>query len=61
LHIIQTFAFAFGATNVNLNWWGNSVSMADVDYVSYNQNVSLLAIPASGYFGRALEDFPMKF
>jgi hypothetical protein len=35
--------------------------MADVDYVSYNQNVSLLAIPASGYFGRALEDFPMKF
>jgi OPT family small oligopeptide transporter len=59
--IIQTFAFAFGATSVNLNWWGNSVSTAGVDYVSYNQNASLLAIPASGYFGLAPQDFPLKF
>jgi hypothetical protein len=59
--VIQTFAFAFGPTSANFNYWGNSVSIAVVDYMSYNQNVSLLTILASGYFGLALEDFPLKF
>lgn len=58
--IIQTFAFDFGPS-VALNWWGNTVSTAGVDYVSYNQNASLYPVPASGYFGLAPKDFPMKF
>ncbi|CZR63038.1 related to Oligopeptide transporter 2 [Phialocephala subalpina] len=58
--IIQTFAFDFGPSVV-LNWWGNTVSTAGVDYQSYNQNATLYPIPASGYFGLAPADFPMKF
>jgi hypothetical protein len=58
--IIQTFVFDFGPS-VALNWWGNMVSTADVDYVSYNLNASFYPIPASGYFGLAPADFPMKF
>lgn len=59
--IIQTFALDFGSTSANLNWWGNMVSTTGVDYVSYNQNATLLPIPKSGYFGLAPQDFPMKF
>jgi hypothetical protein len=59
--IIQTFALDFGANAVSINWWGNLVSTAGVDYRSYNQNASLYAIPKDGYFGLSSQDYPTKF
>ncbi|KAH8894599.1 oligopeptide transporter 2 [Thozetella sp. PMI_491] len=58
--IIQTFAFAFGAS-VAINWWGNTVSTAGVDFQSYKQNSTLLPIPDVGYFGLAPEDYPLDW
>ncbi|CAJ2514139.1 Uu.00g022580.m01.CDS01 [Anthostomella pinea] len=57
--IVQTFAFAF--TGIELTWWGNTVSKAGVDYQAYNQNATLLTLPASGYFGPSPDQYPMKF
>jgi OPT family small oligopeptide transporter len=59
--ILQTFALDFQSNSVSLNWWGNTVSTAGVDFNSYNQNATLLPIPKSGYFGLAPENFPLKF
>ncbi|KAK7987242.1 oligopeptide transporter 2 [Apiospora saccharicola] len=58
--IIQTFSFAFTDTDIP-PWWGNDVTTAGVDYVAYNQNASLLAVPAQGYFGPSPDQYPMKF
>ena len=58
--IIQTLALSFGA-NVAINWWGNSVSSAGVDFQSYNQNATLLPIPKVGYFGVPPGEYPMNF
>ncbi|KAK3182148.1 oligopeptide transporter 6 [Lecanicillium sp. MT-2017a] len=58
--IIQTFALDF-ATPVNLNWWGNTVATAGVDFESYNQKAPLLPVPQQGYFGLPPEKYPMEF
>ncbi|KAK8075563.1 hypothetical protein PG997_010226 [Apiospora hydei] len=58
--IIQTFSFAFTDTEIP-PWWGNEVTTAGVDYLAYNQNASLLAVPAQGYFGPPPDQYPMKF
>lgn len=58
--IFQTLVLGFGE-NVSINWWGNSVSTAGVDYQSYNQNSTLLPIPKVGYFGLAPDQYPMDF
>lgn len=58
--IIQTLALDFAA-NVSINWWGNTVSTAGVDYQSYNQNSTLLPLPAVGYFGLPPDKYPMDF
>lgn len=58
--IVQTFAFSMG-TKVALDWWGNKVATAGVDYVSYNQNASLYPIPDVGYFGVPPDQYPLKF
>ena len=58
--IIQTFAFAFGAS-VAINWWGNSVGTAGVDFQSYNQNSTLLPIPDVGYFGPSPDQYPRNW
>jgi hypothetical protein len=57
--IIQTFAFDF--TGVTLSWWGNNVAQQGLDYQSYNQNSTLLPLPADGFFGLAPADYPMQF
>jgi hypothetical protein len=57
--IIQTFALSF--TGVEVTWWGNTVSTAGVDYASYNQNATLLPVPANGYFGPSPDQYPMNF
>lgn len=49
--IIQTFALDWNP--VSINWWGNTISTAGIDYVSYNQNGGLLPLPKVGYFGPA--------
>jgi hypothetical protein len=49
--IVQTFALNW--SNIDLKWWGNTVSTAGIDYVNYNQNGGLLPIPKVGYFGPA--------
>ncbi|CAN6675128.1 oligopeptide transporter 2 [Trichomonascus vanleenenianus] len=59
--IIQTFAFNFGSKDISINWWGNTVSQAGVDFQSYNQNATLLPIPAKGYFGPDKKDWPRHF
>ena len=60
---IQTFVFAFtnGGKGISIDWWGNSVATAGVDYQSYNQNATLLPIPDVGYFGVPPEEYPMSF
>lgn len=58
--IIQTLVLSF-AVQVTINWWGNTVATAGVDFKSYNQNATLLPLPESGYFGIAPEDYPMHF
>lgn len=61
--IIQTLVFAFshGGKGITLNWWGNTVSTAGVDYLSYNQNSTLLPIPDVGYFGLPPDQYPLSF
>lgn len=58
--IIQTFALQFGKT-VTVDWWGNTVATAGVDYESYNQKGALYPIPKKGYFGLSPDEYPMKF
>ncbi|KAK6859679.1 OPT family small oligopeptide transporter [Apiospora arundinis] len=58
--IIQTFSFAFTNTDIP-PWWGNDVTTAGVDYLAYNQNATLLPVPAQGYFGPPPDQYPMKF
>ena len=58
--IVQTLAFQFGPP-VSLNWWGNTVATAGVDYLSYNQKAPLLPIPEVGYFGLPPDQYPMHF
>ena len=59
--IIQTLALQLSTPAVTINWWGNTVSTAGVDYLSYNQNASLLPIPDVGYFGLPPDMYPMDF
>ena len=58
--IVQTFALSFDNT-VTLNWWGNTVATAGVDFASYNQQAPLLPVPEQGFFGLAPEQYPMEF
>lgn len=58
--LIGSFALDF-ATPVNLNWWGNTVATAGVDFESYNQKAPLLPVPQQGYFGLPPEKYPMEF
>lgn len=41
--------------------WGNTVSEAGIDYKAYNQNASLLPLPAKGYFGLEPDQYPLNF
>ena len=57
---VQTLAFKFGP-NIQLNWWGNSVATAGIDYEMYNNKAARLTVPKGGYFGLAPEQYPMDF
>ena len=57
--IVQSFAFNF--TGATIDWWGNSVGTAGLDYQAYNQNSTLLPLPEKGYFGLEPEDYPMSW
>lgn len=57
--IIQTFTLSFAG--VEINWWGNTVSTAGVDYQAYNQNATLLSVSRGFYFGPPPEEYPMRF
>ncbi|KAL8377276.1 hypothetical protein RB595_008115 [Gaeumannomyces hyphopodioides] len=57
--IVQTFGLVL--TRTELAWWGNEVTLAGVDYRAYNQNATLLPLPAVGYFGPSPADYPMQF
>ncbi|RDW72238.1 oligopeptide transporter 2 [Coleophoma crateriformis] len=60
--LIVTLVFSFGAgKNASLNWWGNSVLTAGVDYELYNNEVALQAIPEVGYFGLSPDQFPLNW
>lgn len=60
--LIVTLVFSFGAgKNANLGWWGNDVITAGVDYQLYNNNASLLPIPASGHFGLEPDQYPLDW
>lgn len=60
--LIVTLVFGFGAgKNANLGWWGNDVITAGVDYQLYNNNASLMALPASGYFGLEPDQYPLDW
>ncbi|KAK7908880.1 hypothetical protein PG985_016183 [Apiospora marii] len=57
--LIVTLAFSFGAgKNTSFAWWGNTVAQEGVDYQLYNNNASMLPVPASGYFGLSPEEYP---
>lgn len=49
--IVMTFALSWN--KIQLKWWGNTISTAGIDFVSYNQNGGLLPLPEVGYFGPA--------
>jgi hypothetical protein len=60
--LIVTLVFSFGAgQNASFHWWGNDVAQQGVDYQLYNNNASLLAVPSSGYFGLAPEEYPYQW
>lgn len=60
--LIITLAFSFGAgKNTSFNWWGNEVLQDGIDYQLYNNNASLLPLPASGYFGLAPDQYPLNW
>ncbi|KAH9431438.1 hypothetical protein MCOR27_005874 [Pyricularia oryzae] len=56
---IQTFGLVM--TRTELPWWGNTVTMAGVDYRAYNQNATLLPLPEAGFFGPTSDQYPMRF
>lgn len=57
--IIQTFAFDFATKSVNLNWRGNTVATAGVDFQQYNRLALLYLLPGEGYFGLPPSKYPM--
>lgn len=60
--LIVTLVFSFGAgKDANLSWWGNDVITAGVDYQLYNNNASLLPLPASGHFGLEPDQYPLDW
>jgi hypothetical protein len=57
-----TLVFSFGAgKNVSFHWWGNDVAQRGVDWQLYNNNASLIPLPASGYFGLAPDQYPLEW
>ena len=59
--LTQELAFNFGKKAISLDWWGNTVSLAGMDYQLYNNNASLYTIPKPpGYFGPAKGQYPNK-
>ncbi|KAE9363835.1 oligopeptide transporter 2 [Stipitochalara longipes BDJ] len=60
--LIVTLVFSFGAgKNTSFKWWGNDVVTHGVDYQLYNNNASLKALPAAGYFGLAPDQYPLDW
>ncbi|KAK2593332.1 hypothetical protein QQS21_008975 [Conoideocrella luteorostrata] len=60
--LIVTLIFSFGAgKDVNMDWWGNGISQRGADWQLYNNNASLLPLPATGYFGLAPNDYPLQW
>jgi hypothetical protein len=60
--LIVTLVFSFGAgRNASFSWWGNDVLQQGMDYQLYNNNASLEALPASGYFGLGPEEYPLSW
>ena len=60
--LIVTLVFSFGAgKNTSFKWWGNDVSLKGVDYQLYNNNASLLPLPANGYFGLPPDQYPLQW
>ena len=59
--IIQTLALSFGSTAISINWWGNAVATAGIDYLAYQNKAALLPIPRIGYFGPTPAEYPMNF
>lgn len=60
--LIVTLVFSFGAgKNTSFKWWGNDVSAGGLDYQLYNNNASLKALPASGYFGLMPDQYPLDW
>lgn len=60
--LIVTLVFSFGAgKNTTFSWWGNDVATGGVDYQLYNNNASLLSLPANGYFGLAPDQYPLDW
>jgi OPT family small oligopeptide transporter len=60
--LISTLVFSFGAgKNADLGWWGNNVPREGVDYQLYNNNATLLPLPAKGYFGLEPEEYPFSW
>ena len=58
--LTQELAFNFGPKPISLDWWGNDVSLAGVDYQLYTNKAALLPVPRNpGYFGPAPADYPM--
>jgi ABC-type phosphate/phosphonate transport system permease subunit len=60
--LIVTLVFSFGAgKNVSFHWWGNDVARRGIDWQLYNNNASLIPLPASGYFGLAPDQYPLEW
>ena len=59
--IIQTLAFSFGSSSIAINWWGNTVATAGLDYELYQNTAALLPVPKQGYFGLSPNEYPMHF
>jgi hypothetical protein len=60
--LIVTLVFSFGAgRDANFSWWGNDVSQGGVDWQLYNNNASLLPLPAEGFFGLSPDQYPTEW
>ena len=59
--VVQTLAFSFGTSHIAINWWGNAVSTAGVDYQAYQNKAALLEAPKGEHFGLKPDQYPTHF
>ena len=58
--LVQTLALRFGK-EITLDWWGNKVSQAGVDYQLYQNKAFLVKLKKGEHFGLPKDEWPMNW